>query len=116
MRKTIFPAQRYLSLEEDYLEILAQSKLLVTGRFHGLCLALICGTPFIALTSNSWKIEALFKDVGLDPRRLVDINALNKELVIQQDWSWSEKERTNIAAFLSRNQESAQAMFDEIAA
>lgn len=114
--KAIFPQQRFLSIEEEYLTLLGKSELLVTGRFHGLCLALVSGTPFVALPSNSWKIKALFEDVGIDERRLVESGALSKDLILQQDWSWSELERSNIAAFLRQNQERATKMFDAIAA
>jgi len=35
------------------------ARLIVTGRYHGVYMALMAGTPFIALPSNTWKIEAL---------------------------------------------------------
>ena len=37
----------------------------VTGRFHGACLAIICGRAFSAYRSNTRKIEGLMMDAGL---------------------------------------------------
>jgi polysaccharide pyruvyl transferase WcaK-like protein len=37
----------------------------VTGRFHGVCLAILAGTPFVALSSNTHKIEGLLDDARL---------------------------------------------------
>lgn len=47
-----------------YLNWLSSLDLYVTGRFHGVCLALICGIPFLARKSNSHKIEGLLEDIG----------------------------------------------------
>lgn len=44
---------------------------LITGRFHAVCLAMVLRLPFHAIASNTWKIEAMLADAGLDPRRLI---------------------------------------------
>lgn len=36
-----------------------------TGRFHGICLAVLWDVPFSAYPSNTWKNEALMRDMGL---------------------------------------------------
>jgi SAM-dependent methyltransferase len=36
-----------------------QARLIVTGRHHGVCLASLAGTPFVAMGSNTWKVEGL---------------------------------------------------------
>lgn len=36
-----------------------QAKAVVTGRHHGVCLAVMAGVPFVALGSNTWKVEGL---------------------------------------------------------
>lgn len=57
----------------DHLQKLGKAEGVVTGRFHQVCMALALGTPFLAVGSNTAKIEALCGDVGLDPtRRMVD--------------------------------------------
>jgi hypothetical protein len=42
------------------------AKLIITGRHHGVYLALMAKTPFIALPSNTWKIEGLIDIIGTD--------------------------------------------------
>lgn len=116
MMERRFPLLAYLRSEEDFIDALRRSRLCVTGRFHGVCLNLVTGTPFIAVTSNSWKIEALFADAGLDPRRMVPQDKLTEELVFGTDWSFSDTERANIARFLQATVTSAAEMFDRLAA
>lgn len=109
-----FPIMGYLPSEGAYIEALCQSRLSVTGRFHGICLNLVTSTPFIAVASNSWKIEALFEDAGIDPRRLIAQQDLTPELILDQDWSFSETERARISQFLAESVDAARRMFDAI--
>lgn len=53
---------------DGLIECLSRSRVVVSGRFHGTCLSLMLERPVIAIGSNSHKVEALFHDVGLDPR------------------------------------------------
>jgi len=115
MRERRFPMLTFLHSEADFLDTLIRSKLCITGRFHGVCLCLATNTPFIAVTSNSWKIEALFEDAGIDWRRLLKTSDLNSSFIEAWDWSFSEKEKTNIARYLANSQTGAACMFDEIA-
>jgi hypothetical protein len=48
----------------DYIRWLKSTDLHITGRFHGVCLSAIAGTPFLALKSNALKIEGILKDMG----------------------------------------------------
>jgi hypothetical protein len=111
-----FPNLQYLQSEAAYLDVLRSKDLSVTGRFHGICMNLVAATPFICISSNSWKIEALFEDAGLDPRRLVARSAVTIDLVTKNDWSFSAAEKANIAAYLDRTQAQASDMFDAIMA
>jgi sulfatase maturation enzyme AslB (radical SAM superfamily)/Flp pilus assembly protein TadD len=48
--------------ERDWRHALADlraARLVVTGRHHGVCLAGMAGVPFVALGSNTWKIQGL---------------------------------------------------------
>jgi hypothetical protein len=38
---------------------LRAARLVVTGRHHGVCLAAMAGAPFVALGSNTWKVEGM---------------------------------------------------------
>ena len=114
MYEKAFPLLQYPDSEEDYLRVIRQCRLSVTGRFHGVCLNLVTGTPFLCIFSNSWKIEALFEDVGLSFRRLIDISQLNPNAILNEDWGFSEIEQRNIASFLDRSSAGANRMFDAI--
>lgn len=61
----------------DFVAFLARDVSgLVSGRFHGVCLALRLGLPFLAVASNTSKIEALLDEVGMR-RRLIAPERLN---------------------------------------
>ena len=47
-----------------YIAWLKTLDLFITGRFHGVCLAMITQTPFLVYSSNSHKIEGLLKDAN----------------------------------------------------
>jgi hypothetical protein len=115
LREKRFPLLRFVHSEPEFLDTLLRSKLCITGRFHGVCLCLATNTPFIAVTSHSWKIEALFEDAGIDWRRLVGINDLNHKMITEEDWQFSDEEKLNISSFLSRSHAGAAAMFESIA-
>jgi len=48
------------------VESLKTARLLVTGRYHAMYLAVLAGTPFVAMASNSWKIQGFLESVGLN--------------------------------------------------
>lgn len=109
-----YPLLHYAASEGEFISRLRECALCVTGRFHGVCLNLVTGTPFIALSSNSWKIEALFEDAGLDRRRLVQPEQLTRDLLMKEDWEFSDAERKNVAAYLARSESGAREMFDAL--
>jgi len=73
-------------------------RLFVTGRFHGLCLALARQVPVVALRSNSFKNEALLEQVGLSPRRLIDADACVR--IDPGAWAFDAREHQNLSRFL----------------
>ncbi len=107
---------RFVSNDEAYLTQLSQCTMLVTGRFHAACLAVLSGTPFLAVSSNSWKIEALIKDIGLDPLRLRTLQSLTQSTLSERDWTYSTDERAAIAANLEGWRATGTLLFDQIAA
>lgn len=50
-----------------YVDTLAHSRGVLTGRFHTACFCLGLGVPVLAIGSNTAKIEALLNDAGLNP-------------------------------------------------
>ena len=61
----------------------AGAKLVVTGRFHGAVLALLAGVPFLAIPSNTHKIEGLAKMVDREEWVCDDLHHLSRTL---GDW------------------------------
>ena len=45
-----------------YISWMKSLDLFVTGRFHGVCLAILLNVPFLAFPSNSHKIEGILND------------------------------------------------------
>ena len=101
--------------EWDYLNKLSHSQMLITGRFHAVCMAVTTATPFVGIKSNSWKIEMLLEDIGLSKGRLLCLDGLDAESLQQKDWNYSKEETVNIAARLKDWKLKSAAMFDEIA-
>jgi len=50
---------------EDVVATLAQAEIYVTGQHHGVYAAALAGCPFVAVASNSHKIEAFLNWTGL---------------------------------------------------
>ena len=70
----------YYNSHNDFYEGLHGYEGYITGRFHGVCLSIKSMTPFVAVSSNTGKIERLLKSVGLEGRVLnkVDQTAFKK--------------------------------------
>jgi polysaccharide pyruvyl transferase WcaK-like protein len=72
-----------------YVNWLKSLDLYITGRFHGVCLAMMLKVPFLAIPSNSHKIEGLLEDCGCSDliitskEEIVQKRARAKELVLQ---------------------------------
>jgi len=99
----------------DYLERISDKALLVTARFHSMCFCLLSETPFVALRSNSHKIESMMADIGLDPRRLVD-EAMLVDGIEPAEFVYSEAEIRNLRHYMQSARQSIDMMYDEIAA
>ena len=69
--------------DDNFVHRLSQFESVISGRFHGSCLAMLLGIPVVGIRSNTHKTEALFQDVGLDDRALVtfrDVHELPAKL------------------------------------
>lgn len=85
---------------EDFMLDLQQASLYLTGRYHGICLSLACGVPFRAVTSNSFKIEALLEDAGLKADRLS--KSVSEVIASSPDhWQFTAEERANLSALFT---------------
>lgn len=62
-----FPAP----LRDDHLGQALAAEIVITGRFHGACLAIAAGRPFVAIMSNTHKIEGMLEDAQLGEGAIV---------------------------------------------
>ena len=72
-------------------------------------------TPFVAISSNSWKIETLVSDLGINPQRVVAKEAIETMDLSPDKWVFSNEEMTQIETTLAQWRTAADAMFDDIA-
>lgn len=104
---------RYAELStEDFLNALACSEGVITGRYHCVTLCLLTRTPFFAISSNTHKIEALLDEVGL-PARMVDSYAAG--MAARGVMAFSDTELGHIEIFLEQARARARQMFEQIA-
>ncbi|MEO8241520.1 MAG: polysaccharide pyruvyl transferase family protein [bacterium] len=109
-----YPGFRLLPDQAAYGQVLGQAKLHVTGRFHGACFSVATQTPFVTLTSNSWKIEAMIGDCGLSQDRIIGIDQIEPGL-LARDWSYSAAEMAAMRDYVERSTAASAAAFDAIA-
>ena len=103
--------QREYSLTE-FFDLLSSTPLLVTGRFHAVCLALLTGTPFLALTSNSHKTQAMLADCGLG-HRVLSLGDL--EDVLRDPPEWTARDEKARVTFVQQASIGQKKMWDQIA-
>lgn len=96
---------------DGFFEALESAELVITGRFHGVCLCLLTGTPFLALTSNSHKVEGMLDDAGLSHRivRPADIRA-----VLAHPPAWTSGDAEKALAYVNKAKRGQRAMFKKI--
>jgi polysaccharide pyruvyl transferase WcaK-like protein len=112
-----FRFNRYASAVTDRREFLRRisdgTLVVVAGRFHGVCFCMKLGVPFLAVASNTAKIEGMLADAGLSGRQLA-IEALDIEDVRRRA-PWSEADEANRRRYVADAQATIAAMFDELA-
>ena len=63
---------------DEYFEKISKLDVLVAARYHSLCFAIRSLTPFVAIKSNSHKIEGMLNDIGVMENRLFSIDDIIK--------------------------------------
>ena len=102
-----------LTSSEAFLRSLASFELLVTGRYHACTMAIVARTPFLAVTSNSRKIESLVADVGLESWRVQSsVGSLRDNMLGQ--YAWRAGELAAIDAYLALARSEARRLFSDI--
>lgn len=84
----------------SYLSRIAGLEGLVSGRFHAICLAILVGTPFLAIESNTHKISALVADAGLSPERVIEQASLGQLMPDLEVPPWTPGERSAVEAYV----------------
>ncbi len=99
-----------------FMEWLESKAFVVTGRYHTVTLCLLTRTPFVAIASNTPKIESLLEDVFGDARRaFADIGAVEaSDLTAFR--SFSDGEMDQIAAFIAKAESKLSTAFADMAA
>lgn len=110
------PTAQFVGDTNAYIDALSGKSLSVTGRFHAVCLAIATRTPFVAVKSNSWKIEALIDDIGLSKDRRVALNNLDADMLDPARWAYTPQELSNIDDRLTQWQDKTDQLFDDILA
>lgn len=95
----------------QFLDILGSAELVVTGRFHVVCLCLVTGTPFLAVASNSHKIEGMLEDAGLS-HRLVHPSQLHQ--AVTSGLPWTEQDKRSAEKFVSFARSAQSSLFARI--
>jgi hypothetical protein len=101
--------------EAEYLRVISGAAIHITGRFHSVCLSLLTGTPFLAIGSNSRKIEALLQDAGIGIDRMLDPDQLKTLDRAHLTRPFDDDEKTKIATFLKRTKQQSDALMLELA-
>jgi len=105
-----YGANRYSSAITDtpaFLRTLTQGvRVVVAARFHAVCFCLKAGVPFVAVPSNTHKIQAMLADAGLAHRIIGDL-----ETPIAP---WSPADEAARVAYVGRAGRSIESMFDRL--
>jgi hypothetical protein len=94
----------------DIARFAASHRAIITGRFHAVTLCIATRTPFVALASNTPKIEWLLDDVFGSRRRLISPAELI-DLDISHFDSWLPTEAQSIDITLEKTRDGAAEMF-----
>ncbi|MFW6028376.1 MAG: polysaccharide pyruvyl transferase family protein, partial [bacterium] len=98
-----------------YYETIASARSVIAARFHAMIFCLAAGTPFLAISSNTSKIEAVLEDVFGDSSRMISVAQLVNmpRLSIPAFTGREEEQRLR---YLSTARTGIAQMFDDIAA
>lgn len=101
---------------KEYIKSLQECKLVITGRFHTMCLCILTETPFIALKSNSHKMESLIIDVGIDQDRIKTLSELENfgENKFEQYSTFTKSEQVKIQRYLNYSKDKIEELFEKI--
>lgn len=101
---------------DDFLRTLRNTaSLIVAGRYHAVCIALDLQIPFVAVPSNSFKVEALLKEISMEGRMIQrPLASITRQDLLSKYGSYTDNERLRANTFKQQQCETADRMFQEI--
>jgi polysaccharide pyruvyl transferase WcaK-like protein len=97
------------------LNQLSRASLLVTGRFHAACFALLTKTPLLCAETNTHKIEGLMDDCGLEAWRRINPAVIDQAFVDKAS-EWTATESAAIDRYLACVRQETDRMFTDMRA
>lgn len=97
----------------EFIQYMSSHRLVVTGRYHSVTLAIATATPFLAIESNTPKITDFLIDVFGNSSRVVTLEQIERIEDVAL-FAWSQKEKDALTRFSSQARRQIDAMFDEI--
>ena len=107
-----YEVQRRYVNHDLFLKYISSSSINVCGRYHAIIFSLIFKKPFVAIKSNTHKVESLLDEIGLT-NRLINIKDLNKKNLLNFS-KFTNNEIKLIENFISLANEKIDNMFFEI--
>ncbi|WP_137156455.1 polysaccharide pyruvyl transferase family protein [Rhizobium sp. FKL33] len=104
----LLKADRRLPLIATTGQEFGDYRAVVTGRFHGACLALLSGCSVVYTPSNSHKTDSMFDEIGLANKEFDFGGPLEIE-------PYSQAEKSKVREFAAAATSSIGALFDDIA-
>lgn len=101
--------------DSQFIEKIALADKVISGRFHGTCLALLHLKPTASIASNTHKLEGLYYDIGLDPTLIIQNDNIDQSLILSQ-WDACEKAMPLITKYITTAPQKISTMFKEIKA
>jgi len=102
--------------EQAYISALGRANMHVTGRYHAVCFSVMTGTPFLAIGSNTWKIQALLDDIEIGRARLLPTQAIDDIRPGALNRPLSAGELEKLKTYLDGAVKSAEQLFADLAA
>jgi polysaccharide pyruvyl transferase WcaK-like protein len=96
----------------NFAEQLGSFARVISGRFHGCCLAMLVGIPVLGLASNTHKIEGLFDDAGLGRMAIVNRGSRRE---LEDRFRRVENQQDKVQRFVSTARGQIGELFDDIA-
>jgi polysaccharide pyruvyl transferase WcaK-like protein len=95
----------------DWANQLCRFDRVISGRYHGCCLAMLLGKPVLGIPSNTQKNQALFEDAGLGEESLLYSGA---PLDLERRFHVAISKTDKVHAYVRQAKHKIASMFDQI--